>query len=440
MNVLAFPLISEDIDMSCNICLESGELIRPCSCTIEAHFRCIKSWHSTIGYGKVIKSGNLRCPQCKAPGKSQFMSLFKNDKEIIDVLATLNRSPDWTHILCPSCHEVKKYVQESCSVHIDDTYRLVCNDCSPKAYKECPNCGILIEKGEGCLHMECNCGTHFCWLCLEIHDEKNIYKHIDENHENILEEQLQYENYLYRTENNNLKLNQVPEEYWTKELILRAVKKNFRNFGFVKNPNRELCLAAVKQNGRALKYVKKQDRELCLEAVKQYGPALEYVEEQDKEICLEAVKQKGWALKFVKEQDKEICLEAVKQDGHTLKYVEEQTTEICLEAVKQNGLALEYVEEQDIEICLEAIRKNGQALEHVKEQTREICLEAVKKYGEALKYVEKQDREICLEAVKQNGWALQYATMQDREICSAAVKQNKYVLHLVEKEFKNEID
>ncbi|CAL2028863.1 unnamed protein product [Caenorhabditis brenneri] len=32
--------------------------------------------------------------------------------------------------------------------------------------KKCPMCSGLVEKTEGCSHMECKCGCHFCWRCL----------------------------------------------------------------------------------------------------------------------------------------------------------------------------------------------------------------------------------------------------------------------------------
>lgn len=33
--------------------------------------------------------------------------------------------------------------------------------------KPCPVCGYTIEKIEGCNHIECRCGKHICWVCLE---------------------------------------------------------------------------------------------------------------------------------------------------------------------------------------------------------------------------------------------------------------------------------
>lgn len=37
-----------------------------------------------------------------------------------------------------------------------------------KDVKNCPYCKYTIEKKEGCNHIECKCGTHICWVCLEV--------------------------------------------------------------------------------------------------------------------------------------------------------------------------------------------------------------------------------------------------------------------------------
>lgn len=31
-----------------------------------------------------------------------------------------------------------------------------------KKWRSCPQCGLLIERNEGCNHMRCRCGREFC--------------------------------------------------------------------------------------------------------------------------------------------------------------------------------------------------------------------------------------------------------------------------------------
>jgi hypothetical protein len=51
--------------------------------------------------------------------------------------------------------------------------------------KRCPTCRILVQKTEGCNHMECPCGTHFCWICLQVSDRATIYEHMRNVHGGI---------------------------------------------------------------------------------------------------------------------------------------------------------------------------------------------------------------------------------------------------------------
>lgn len=60
--------------------------------------------------------------------------------------------------------------------------------------KDCPRCKTLMEKTEGCDHMQCKgCGTHICWVCLRTFSESgSTYKHMNEAHGGIGLDQLAY--------------------------------------------------------------------------------------------------------------------------------------------------------------------------------------------------------------------------------------------------------
>ena len=36
--------------------------------------------------------------------------------------------------------------------------------------KTCPHCRNAVEKSDGCNHIHCQCGGHFCWSCNEAYE------------------------------------------------------------------------------------------------------------------------------------------------------------------------------------------------------------------------------------------------------------------------------
>ncbi|KAI0889183.1 uncharacterized protein GGS22DRAFT_184760 [Annulohypoxylon maeteangense] len=39
------------------------------------------------------------------------------------------------------------------------------NLANSQGWKQCPNCRVIVERGEGCTHMTCICGQKFCYRC-----------------------------------------------------------------------------------------------------------------------------------------------------------------------------------------------------------------------------------------------------------------------------------
>ena len=77
--------------------------------------------------------------------------------------------------------------------------------------KECPGCGLSIQKDGGCERMKCHCGISFCWDCLKILGP-------DEGHYCQQEIELQSEEVLKKFENKFL------ESYLTNESCLEVEK------------------------------------------------------------------------------------------------------------------------------------------------------------------------------------------------------------------------
>lgn len=52
--------------------------------------------------------------------------------------------------------------------------------------KRCPVCGYTIEKVDGCNHVECKCGKHICWACLDVYQtSEDCYNHMRSVHQDI---------------------------------------------------------------------------------------------------------------------------------------------------------------------------------------------------------------------------------------------------------------
>ena len=426
--------------MSCNICLESDNLICPCECSLVCHRKCIEMWYDNVDYGKIIRPGNLSCPQCKAPGKAEFMKIFENDNEIKDVLKKIEENSKWTHILCPSCYSLKKYVQESCISHINTTYSLVCSDCSHNVCKTCPKCGVSISKDKGCSHMTCICGTHFCWFCLGIFNEDEIYNHINEKHIANTEHELQYQEYYNLLEADRITLFEVPVRLHTRELILMAIKKN----RYVHNSSiyldTEMCVQMIKNTWQNLHNIKSCDFSasdyvnICKNAVKTCGSAIEYVDVDAidfcdyKMLCAIAINDVPYIIDSIRyktpEQYQEICLETINNDVSILKHANikmlsiDTYKQLCFGAVKRDRGVLSIIDiskfENPIEIYLASVNTFGRTLQYVKIN--------LLNHGDYLN--------ICLAAIANDSLALQDVKIDSLsnteyfKICTQAISQN----------------
>ena len=49
---------------------------------------------------------------------------------------------------------------------------------NPDDYRKCPGCDIWIEKEQGCDHMRCLCGVHFCYTCRNVLCANDPYYHV----------------------------------------------------------------------------------------------------------------------------------------------------------------------------------------------------------------------------------------------------------------------
>ncbi|PRP81313.1 ATP dependent helicase [Planoprotostelium fungivorum] len=105
-------------------------------------YRC-KHCHCTTIH-RILRSGRQQCSRCK------FVS-------------------------CPKCNQRHP------------TY-FICDADEPKmniVLSRCPKCKSPVEKSDGCDHMTCRCGAHFCWRCGKQSSGQFVYNHLDQCKSNL---------------------------------------------------------------------------------------------------------------------------------------------------------------------------------------------------------------------------------------------------------------
>ena len=73
---------------------------------------------------------------------------------------------------CRECGKTPYHIGELCNFSNEITFE------NPDEYRKCPGCGIWIEREEGCAHMKCPCGVHFCYQCRDVLCASDPYYHI----------------------------------------------------------------------------------------------------------------------------------------------------------------------------------------------------------------------------------------------------------------------
>ena len=75
------------------------------------------------------------------------------------------------HKMCPKCGDnAHSGICAKIPGMDDETLKLLRADS-----KECPVCSLVITRIDGCNHMQCPCGTHFCWRCGEVLEADTPY-------------------------------------------------------------------------------------------------------------------------------------------------------------------------------------------------------------------------------------------------------------------------
>lgn len=116
------------------------------------------------------RTGVIKYTCCNCMTKKCFhcAGFFDIRKEYIEI----SKYPIYSHNRY-SCKEF----EELCELGFDGLSEKIMKD-----YKRCPNnnCGAAIHRTDGCNHIVCKCGTHFCYVCRFIGTRDQVYAHMRE--------------------------------------------------------------------------------------------------------------------------------------------------------------------------------------------------------------------------------------------------------------------
>ncbi|KAI9641098.1 hypothetical protein NHQ30_010528 [Ciborinia camelliae] len=90
-------------------------------------------------------------------------------------------------VTCTHCHN--PHENKTCGEYEDESsgrYQEALKLMERLGIKSCPKCKTSIEKTDGCNHIECKCGAHLCWVCLEAFLQSELcYSHMNAKHGGI---------------------------------------------------------------------------------------------------------------------------------------------------------------------------------------------------------------------------------------------------------------
>ena len=116
---------------------------------------------------------------CSTPDCTQIYRVSTEDSTVIQCPACLIET-------CSHCHKSPHRgltCEESALIGSKNGQELLLERWAKghSNVKKCPDCGIFIEKVDGCNHIHCRCGGHVCWICAKTFNN-GIYDHLNAVH------------------------------------------------------------------------------------------------------------------------------------------------------------------------------------------------------------------------------------------------------------------
>lgn len=140
-------------------------------------------FRASVGSFVASSGGNFRfCPSPDCPSVYQVAEPCTSGKPFVCGACYVET--------CTRCH-LEYHPFLSCEKYMEfkeDPDSSLKEWCKGKEHvKNCPVCGYTIEKIDGCNHIECRCGRHICWVCLEFFGgSDDCYGHLRSVHQAII--------------------------------------------------------------------------------------------------------------------------------------------------------------------------------------------------------------------------------------------------------------
>lgn len=176
----------------CMMCCEEMKketMVSACGrsgCAVKCCAPCVTTWYGYLQRGHVLPPANMVCPFCKrSPAPKILVRHNREACELIRQRPVNGYDPGWYYGWCTECMRPRQWMEKVCAQEGPPaTGDFRCESCSyiktaqSLNARDCPGCGVTIEKTHGCDHITCRCGQHWCWRCGTKFTASTIYTHI----------------------------------------------------------------------------------------------------------------------------------------------------------------------------------------------------------------------------------------------------------------------
>ncbi|KAJ7785278.1 hypothetical protein DFH07DRAFT_864425 [Mycena maculata] len=187
---------------SCALCFEDmprsklGAACGRTGCSQLVDDACLHEWYGQNAPGNLLNMMQLTCPFCRRPPAAKTLARYNRRAAVLGGLKDAMADRRWLYAWCTDCACAKRaFERTACTEErLAPVSGFRCEDCREPRRRTtpvvCPNleCGYAIEKVDGCNHILCVCGTHFCYVCGKEFTQDTIYGHMQSVHGSIYDD------------------------------------------------------------------------------------------------------------------------------------------------------------------------------------------------------------------------------------------------------------